>query len=34
MKDMGKVMEAVMPKTKGRADGKEINTIVRNLLNL
>ena len=34
MKDMGKVMAAVMPKTKGRADGKEINTIVRNLLNL
>ena len=34
MKDMGKGMAAVMPKTKGRADGKEINTIVRNLLNL
>lgn len=34
MKDMGKIMAAVMPKTKGRADGKEINTIVRNLLNL
>lgn len=34
IKDMGKVMAAVMPKTKGRADGKEINTIVRNLLNL
>lgn len=34
MKDMGKVMAAVMPKTKGRADGKEINTIVRNLLNI
>jgi uncharacterized protein YqeY len=26
MKDMGKVMAAVMPKTKGRADGKEINS--------
>ena len=34
MKDMGKIMAEVMPKTKGRADGKEINTIVRNLLNL
>ena len=34
MKDMGKVMAAVMPKTKGRADGKEINSIVKNLLNL
>ena len=34
MKDMGRVMAAVMPKTKGRADGKEINSIVKNLLNL
>ncbi|MBQ4098067.1 MAG: GatB/YqeY domain-containing protein [Clostridia bacterium] len=34
MKDMGKVMAAVMPKTKGRADGKEINSIVKSLLNL
>ena len=34
MKDMGKVMAAVMPKTKGRADGKEINAIVRKLLNI
>ena len=32
MKDMGKVMAAVMPKTKGRADGKEINSIARELL--
>lgn len=33
VKDMGKVMAAVMPKTKGRADGKEINAIARGLLN-
>ena len=32
MKDMGKVMAAVMPETKGRADGKEINSIARALL--
>ena len=32
VKDMGKVMAAVMPKTKGRADGKEINKIARALL--
>lgn len=31
-KDMGKVMAAVMPKTKGRADGKRINAMVRELL--
>lgn len=28
-KDMGKVMGAVMPKLKGRADGSLVNTIVR-----
>lgn len=33
VKDMGKVMAAVMPKTKGRADGKEINAIARGFLN-
>lgn len=33
VKDMGKVMAEVMPKTKGRADGKEINAIARRLLN-
>ncbi len=32
-KDMGKVMPKVMAKTKGRADGKRINAIVRELLN-
>jgi len=32
IKDMGKVMGAVIAKTKGRADGKVINTIVKELL--
>lgn len=32
VKDIGKVMSYVMPKTKGVADGKEINAIVRSLL--
>ena len=32
MKDMGKVMAEVMPKTKGRADGKIINEIAKGLL--
>ena len=32
IKDMGKIMAAVVPKTKGRADGKEINAIARELL--
>ena len=31
-KDMGKVMAALMPKTKGRADGKRINVLVREIL--
>ena len=33
MKDMGKVMGAVIAKTKGRADGKVINVIVKECLN-
>ncbi len=32
MKDMGKIMAYVMPKTKGRADGKMINAIVKEKL--
>ena len=32
-KDMGKVMPQVMAKTKGRADGKRINAMVKELLN-
>lgn len=31
-RDMGKVMQAVMPKVKGRADGKMINQIAKKLL--
>jgi len=32
MHEMGQVMQAVMPKVRGRADGKEVNQIVRKLL--
>ena len=32
MKDMGKVMKYVMPKTQGRADGKLINQLVKGFL--
>lgn len=32
LKDIGKIMQSVMPKTKGRADGKTINLIVKKLL--
>ena len=32
VKDIGAIMKNVMPKTKGRADGKAINAIIRNLL--
>lgn len=31
MKDMGKVMAEVMPQIKGRADGKDVNAIVKEL---
>jgi len=34
LREMGQVMQAVMPKVRGRADGKEVNQIVRHLLNL
>jgi uncharacterized protein len=32
MKDMGKIMTAIKPKTKGRADGKMINELVKSNL--
>ncbi len=32
MKDMGKVMSVIMPKVKGRADGKLVQQIVRDKL--
>lgn len=32
-KDMGKVMALLMPKVKGRADGKLVNAVVREALN-
>ncbi|HOP73240.1 MAG TPA: GatB/YqeY domain-containing protein [Thermoclostridium caenicola] len=32
LKDIGKVMKAVMPKVKGRADGSAVNEIVKGLL--
>ena len=31
-KDMGKVMKALMPKVKGKADGKLVNELVKELL--
>ncbi|AKN33649.1 aspartyl-tRNA amidotransferase [Clostridium carboxidivorans P7] len=33
IKDMGKVMTLIMPKTKGRADGKLVSQIVKQYLN-
>ena len=32
MKDMGKIMQAVMPKVTGRADGKAVNEIAKKYL--
>jgi uncharacterized protein YqeY len=32
MKDLGNVMKVITPKLKGKADGKLINTLVRNQL--
>jgi uncharacterized protein YqeY len=32
MKDMGKVMRYIMPKVQGRADGKQINQLVKEQL--
>ena len=32
MKDMGKIMAEVMPKIKGRADGKLVNTLAKKYL--
>jgi uncharacterized protein YqeY len=32
-KDIGKVMGVLMPKVKGKADGKLVNEVVRDLLN-
>lgn len=33
MKDMGKLMSAIVPKTKGKADGKLVSTLVKEYLN-
>ena len=32
MKDFGTVMKSLMPKVRGRADGKTVNVVVRNIL--
>jgi hypothetical protein len=32
MKDMGKLMKTLMPKVKGKADGKEVNERVKEFL--
>jgi hypothetical protein len=32
VKDMGKIMQEVMPKVKGRADGKMVNVIVKKII--
>lgn len=31
-RDIGKIMQAVLPKIKGRADGKQVNQIARKML--
>ena len=33
MKDMGKIMAAVMPQVKGRADGRAVNALAKKYLN-
>ena len=33
VKDLGKVMQAVMPKVRGRAEGRLVNQIAKRLLN-
>jgi uncharacterized protein YqeY len=32
IKDLGTVMKSLMPKVRGRADGKTVNIVVRNML--
>ena len=32
MKEMGQIMKIVMPQVQGRADGRQVNTIVKELL--
>jgi len=32
MKDLGTVMKSLMPKVRGRAEGKTVNVVVRNIL--
>jgi len=32
MKEMGQIMKIVMPKVKGRADGRQVNAIVKDIL--
>lgn len=32
MRDMGKIMSAIMPKIKGRADGRTVNEMIKKIL--
>ena len=32
MREMGKIMQAVMPQVRGRADGKQVNSLVKEIL--